>query len=359
MSFKAVSKQEDPMAASPMVDLRSDTVTLPTPEMYERMANAPLGDDGLDFDPSARELEEYMAQVLGKEAGLFVPSCTMANLLATLTQSQSRQQIILDSSAHMYTSERGGATFTGLFYVGIPGQGGVIDLAETEDALKGNKSKLSTALVTMETSHNNSGGLVPPVAHMRNLYELAHQYGAQVHLDGARLFNAAVSLGVPAATLASCADTVAVCLSKGLSAPVGAVLTGSSAIIHSARQMRRMIGGTQRQVGIMAAAGKYAVEHMVDRLADDHKRAAMLSDQVNALDLPIAASQAQTNIVQVDVSHYGVDSSEWVKALKNLGLLTRPWGANKLRCVTHRHIKDSDIAHAVNCVKRVTSTFSH
>jgi threonine aldolase len=333
------------------VDLRSDTVTHPTAEMYEIMRTAPIGDDGLDFDPSVRLLEETVARLLGKEEGLFVPSCTMANLLAVLAQTGRNEQVVLESSAHMFTSERGAATFTGLFYLGVPGLRGAMNLDQTEEALKGGKHKLQTGLLAMETSHNNAGGTVPALEHMAAIYRLSEARGVRVHLDGARLFNASVALGVPALDVASHADTVSVCLSKGLSAPVGAVLVGCSATMQQARRLRRMLGGTQRQAGIMAAAGLYAVENMVARLSDDHQRAQLLSRRLNELGLPISASQPQTNIVQVDISQTGLDSAAWTKNLENEGLWVRPWGADRLRCVTHRHIDDNAIERASDCFR--------
>lgn len=337
-------------AATP-VDLRSDTVTRPTQEMYEVMQSAPIGDDGLDFDPSVRELEESVAQLLGKDTGLFVPSCTMANLLAVLAQTGRSEQVVLESSAHMFTSERGAATFTGLFYLGVSGQRGAMDLNEAEEALKGGKHKLQTGLLAMETSHNNAGGTVPALEHMEQVYRLAAARGVRVHLDGARLFNAAVALGVSAEEVARHSDTVSVCLSKGLSAPVGAVLVGSSTTMEQARRLRRMLGGTQRQAGIMAAVGLYAVQNMVARLDDDHRRAKLLSHQINQLGLAISASQPETNIVQVDISQTGIDSTIWVQNLENAGLMVRPWGSGKLRCVTHRHIEDKDIQRAAECFR--------
>jgi len=328
------------------VDLRSDTVTRPTPEMYERMRAAPVGDDGLDGDPSVRELEAEAAAVLGKEAGLFVPSCTMANLLAVLAQAGRAEQVALEGTAHMYTSERGAATFTGLFYLGLPGSAGAMDLNALEDALKGGGHRLRTTLVAMETSHNNAGGTVLPLAHMQAVRELAGRAGAAVHLDGARLLNAAVALGVPPRDIARHVDTVSLCLSKGLSAPVGAVLASGKAQIARARALRRMLGGTQRQAGIMAAAGLEGLRHMGGRLAEDHARARRLSAGLAGL-AGLRPTQPQTNIVQVDVSATGADSAHWVDALAAVGLLVRPWGGTRLRCVTHRHIDDACVDRAV------------
>ena len=196
------------------VDLRSDTVTLPTEAMYERMRGAPIGDDALDGDPTVRELEAYVAAQLGKQAGLFVPSCTMANLLAVLAQTQRNEQVILESTAHMYTSERGAATFTGVFYHCVPGADGAMDLNWLEEALLTEGMRLKTSLVAMETTHNNAGGTVLPLDHMRSVYGMANSRGISVHLDGARMYNAAVALGVTPLEIAQHADTVSLCLSR-------------------------------------------------------------------------------------------------------------------------------------------------
>jgi len=339
-----------------VVDLRSDTVTRPTEAMYERMRLAPVGDDGMDGDPTVRELEAVTAGVLGKEAGLFVPSCTMANLLAVLAQVPRQEQIVLESAAHMYTSERGAATFTGAFYLGVSGTSGAMDLDLLEDALQTGSTKLKTALIALETSHNNAGGAVLSLGHMRAVRTLAEARGIPVHLDGARLFNAAVALAVSPAEIASHADTASLCLSKGLSAPVGAVLVGSRRIIDSARHLRKMLGGTQRQAGIMAAAGLEAVEHMGARLSEDHARARRFSSGLNEIHPHLSASAPQTNIVQVDVSKTARNSAQWVADLEQVGLLTRPWGKNRLRCVTHRHIDDADIGFAVEAFRTVAGT---
>jgi threonine aldolase len=329
------------------VDLRSDTVTRPTPEMYERMRLAPIGDDGLDGDPTVQELEAAAAAMLGKQAGLFVPSCTMANLLAILAQSERNQQVVLESNSHIYTSESGSATFTGLFYLGVAGVAGAMDMNGLDDALQAGGHKLKTALVAMETSHNNAAGAVLPLQHMQSVHALASQRGIGVHLDGARLFNAAIALGVAPAEIAQYAGTVSLCLSKGLSAPVGAVLAGPRQIIDRARGLRRMLGGTQRQAGIMAAAGLAAIQTMGQRLADDHMRARRLSEALNAIQAQLRATEPQTNIIQVDVASTGSDSAAWLAELETAGVLARPRGKTRMRLVTHRHIEDSDIDRAI------------
>ncbi len=329
------------------VDLRSDTVTRPTPAMYERMRTAPLGDDGLEGDPTVRELEAVAAAALGKPAGLLVPTCTMANLLAVLAQVQRSEQVLLEASSHMVNTERGAATLTGAFFLGLPGREGAMDLDSLADALAPGASPLRTALIALETSHNAAGGTVLPLAHMEAVANLARSKGIPVHLDGARLYNAAVRLGVSPAEVTRHVDTVALCLSKGLSAPVGAILAGGEAVIGQARRLRKMIGGTQRQLGITAAAGLEAVTAMGARLSEDHTRAEELSTALNALGGPLRASRPQTNIVQVDVSRTGGDSDRWVAELDGAGLRVRPLGRNRLRLVTHRHIEPSDIPRAV------------
>jgi len=330
-----------------LTDLRSDTVTRPTRAMYERMQNAPIGDDGLDGDPSVRELEEAVAARLGKEAGLYVPTCTMANLLAVLSHAQRHEQVVLEANSHMYTTERGGSLLAGLAYTPVEGQSGAMDLDRLAAAIRPGAYRLGVGLIAMETSHNNAGGAILPPSHMRDVHALAMQAGVPVHIDGARLMNAAVALGVPATTLAGHAESVSLCLSKGLSAPVGAVLAASRSVIATARSYRKMLGGTQRQAGIVAAAGLEALQTMSARLTEDHARARKLSGSLNGLGASLQASEPQTNIVQVKIGETGMTSHQWVDALSALDVLTRPWGERMLRCVMHRHIDDSDIEHAV------------
>ena len=334
------------------VDMRSDTVTRPTERMYERMRQAPIGDDGLDGDPSTLALEASVAALLGKEAGLFVPSCTMANLLAVLAAGGRSEQVVLEASAHMYMTERGASTFTGMFYQPVEGTSGAMDLAKLEAVLKPASHRLATALIAVETSHNNAGGAVLPLEHLQAVQAIAQRRGIPVHLDGARLFNASAALQVEPIAIARFADTVSVCLSKGLSAPVGAVLTGGQATVTRARTLRRMLGGTQRQSGIMAAAGLDAVLHMRERLVDDHARARRFREALNAAGLPVRAALPQTNIVQVDVSASGIGSHAWVTALDAAGLRVRPWGSTLLRCVTHRHIEEAEVDRAVTAFRQ-------
>ena len=339
-----------------VVDLRSDTVTKPTPAMYERMVSAPLGDDALDGDPTAQELERISARILGKEAALFVPSCTMANLLATLVHVQRGEQLVVQSEAHVYTAERGSGTFTGAFYVPVPGPEGLMDLEFLEDVVSDSRrTRLRTGMIALESSHNNAGGTVPPLSHMQAVQRIGAERGIPVHLDGARLFNAAVYLQLPPAEIARYSDSVSICLSKGLSAPVGAVLAGPARTILKARGLRQMLGGQQRQVGIVAAAGIEAVTVMSGRLAEDHARARRLSELVRGVHPLLKATEPQTNIVQVDVSATRTSAVQWAEALSIQGSLVRPWGKQRLRCVTHRHISDEDVEQTALAFRAVAS----
>ena len=246
-----------------MIDLRSDTVTLPTEEMREAMRRAELGDNSREGDPTVRRLEELAAAKTGKEAGLFVASGTMSNLVALLAHTGRGGEVLLDGDCHILRSEMGGvASLAGLFYRPIPSHRGAPDLGEIAEHLAGKltANKLGTALVTVETTHNSAGGAAIPLDYMAKLRALTAEKGVPVHIDGARVFNAAVAQGVPAAEIAKHGDSVGFCVSKGLSAPFGSVLCGSAAFIEKARAYRRMVGGGMRQAGVMAAAGIVALE---------------------------------------------------------------------------------------------------
>lgn len=338
-----------------VVDLRSDTVTEPTPEMYERMCLAPTGDDGLDGDPTARQLEVAAAEKVGKEAGLFVPSCTMANLIAACLHARRAKQVVLEATSHMYTAEREGAIFANAFYVPVPGSAGAMDLDLLSEAIEGNNARLRTGMVGLETSHNSAGGTVLPLHHMADVQRIAAARDIRVHLDGARLFNAATHLEVLPDAIARHCDTVSLCLSKGLSAPVGAVLAGDRDFIENARVLRRALGGQQRQVGVVAAAGLVALESMASRLAEDHVRASRLSAGLRSIGSALRASSPQTNIVMVDVSETPHSAELWVRALFEKGILVRRWSNSQLRCVTHRHIGDEDVQRAVGAFAEVSA----
>lgn len=340
--------------SSRLVDLRSDTVTLPTDAMYQALREAQLGDDGLDGDPTAKELERFAANLLKKPAGLYTPSATMANILAILALVNRQEVVLAGAGSHIYTAERGAATFTGAFYHPVPDPEGALDLRALAAALSSTKGNLQARLVCVETSHNNEGGAVASLEHMQKVFQLCKAGGVHVHLDGARLFNAAVALGVPAASLCAQADTVTLCLSKGLSAPMGAVLVGPEDVVRRARWLRKLLGGAQRQVGIAAAAGLEGLRSQVERLSEDHATAEQLADGLCAIPV-LKVRRPRTNIVQVDVAASGMTPQQWETRLGEHGVLIRPWGPHLVRCVTHRHIDAGSIQRAVAAFEAVAA----
>jgi threonine aldolase len=344
-----------------MIDLRSDTVTLPTEEMREAMGRAELGDDSREGDPTVRRLEQLSAAKTGKEAALFVASGTMSNLVALLAHTGRGGEVLLDGDCHILRSEMGGiASLAGLFYRPIPSRRGAPDLDIVAEHLSANLSanKLGTALVTVETTHNSAGGAAIPLDYMAKLRALTAGKGVPVHIDGARLFNAAAALGVPAAEIAKHGDSVGFCVSKGLSAPFGSVLCGSAAFIEKARAYRRMVGGGMRQAGVMAAAGIVALERMIDPLAEDHRRARLLAEGLHAIDPQLSDPRlVDTNIVMIEVGHTGGDAKAWMAALDGAGLKCGAWSGKSLRMVTHRHTDDAAVEEALAIVRKVAVTF--
>ena len=344
-----------------MIDLRSDTVTLPTEEMREAMHRAELGDDSREGDPTVRRLEELAAAKTGKEAGLFVASGTMSNLVALLAHTGRGGEVLLDHDSHFMRSEMGGiSSLAGLFFRPLPSTRGAPHLDEIAEHLspKLTANKLATGLVCLETTHNGACGAALPLDYMAKVRALTAEKGVPVHIDGARVFNAAVVQGVPAAEIAKHGDSVGFCVSKGLSAPFGSVLCGSAAFIEKARASRRMVGGGLRQAGVMAAAGIVALETMVDRLADDHRRAKRLAEGLHAIDPQLSdPREVETNIVMIEVGHTTGDAKAWTAALGAAGLPCLAWSRKSLRMVTHRHIDDAAVDQALEIVRKVAPTF--
>src|SRR5580704_4445279 len=340
-----------------MIDLRSDTVTLPTEEMREAMRRAEVGDDSRDGDPTVRRLEEQAAAMTGKEAAMLVASGTMSNLVCLLAHAQEGGEVLLDPESHILRSEMGGiARLAGLFHRTVPADRGSLDVAALRETLSARltPARLATALVCVETTHNSAGGAVIPLASLAKIRAAADEHGVPVHIDGARLFNAAVALGVPAAEIAKYSDSVGFCLSKGLSAPVGSVVCGSAAFIERARAFRRMLGGAMRQAGVIAAAGIVALDTMVARLADDHRRARKIAHGLHALDPRLVdPRKVESNIVMVDLASTGADAGAWVPALAAHGVRAGTWARMQLRLVTHRHIADADVDGAVAAFRAV------
>jgi threonine aldolase len=344
----------------PVIDLRSDTVTKPTPDMLDAMVRADLGDDGRGDDPTVKALERTAAERLDKEAALFLPSGTMSNQAALLAHARVKGCVIGEASAHIFRSELGGLSLlAGLYPRPIPGHRGAVDMEAFRSALSAPEitpNALGTAVVCMETTHNWAGGCVLPLEHMRDVHGLARKRGVPVHLDGARLFNAAIRLGVSAAAIAAHADSVTFCLSKGLSAPVGSVLTGSAEFIQRARGFRRMLGGNMRQAGLLAACGLVALEQMIDRLAEDHTHARQLAEGLAAFDPSLCnPGDVETNIVMVEVGSIAGTAQQWSNALAAHGVMTAPATSSVLRLVTHRHIGSAEVVRTIDTFRRMLS----
>jgi threonine aldolase len=319
--------------------------------MLESMREATFGDDSRDGDETVRKLEALAAERTGKEAGAFTPSGTMANLVAMLTHAQRGGEVLLEDGSHTLNAELGGiGGVAGLFYRGVPGRRGAMDVDALREAIRPyTRHHMGTALVWMENTHNRSGGAVLPLAHMQAVYGLAREKGVPVHLDGARIFNAAISLGVPPSEIAQYSDSVCFCVSKGLSAPVGSILCGSSEFIERARGCRRMVGGNLRQAGPLAAAGIVALETMVNRLGEDHQIAKRLAEGFHRIDPSLCEPKdVETNLVRIDVRKSGRRAAQWSADLKGKGVLVAPADIHVLRFVTHRHISAPEVDAAVS-----------
>jgi threonine aldolase len=345
------------MDATKIVDLRSDTVTLPTPAMRRAMFESDLGDDVYGEDPTVNRLEALAAERLGKEAAMFVPSGTMANLSCLLTHCGRGDEAIMGDAAHTFLFEAGGsAAMGGIHPHTIPNQpDGRLLVEDIEAAIRpDNPHHPRTRLICLENTHNRCGGAVLTAAYMAQVRALANRYGLAIHLDGARLFNAAVALGVDAPVLAHDADSVSFCLSKGLSAPVGSLVCGSAEFVSGARRNRKVLGGGMRQAGVLAAAGIVALETMVDRLADDHANAHRLAEGL--ADLPgivLDPARVPTNIVILELAADAPSPAEFAAGLAAHGVKLGPIGGRRLRAVTHYGIEAGDIDRAVDAARQV------
>lgn len=335
-----------------IIDLRSDTLTLPPPEMRRAMYEAELGDDVYREDPTINRLQEYTAELLGKEAALFVPSGTMGNFVAVLTHCQRGHEVMTGSESHIFHYEGGNSSVLGgVAMRTVPNApDGTIPVEELRAAVRDPSDEHCprTGLIALENTQNRCGGTVLAPAYMRDVRALADEIGVPVHLDGARLFNAAVYLGVPARELVRDVDSVTFCFSKGLAAPVGSILCGSRAFIEEALRWRKMLGGGMRQAGMLAAAGLYALQHMVERLADDHENARLLAAGLAAIPgLRLAQPSVQTNIVIVDVAGTGLTSQQFTDRLTASGVLTSGFGGSLVRLVTHYGVERADVEDAL------------
>jgi len=339
--------------ADKIYDFRSDTVTRPTAAMRQVMAAAEVGDDVYRDDPTVNALQVKAAQLLGKEDSLFVTSGTMGNLLAALSHCQRGDEVIMGEKGHTFLHEAGGVSALGGVVIHtVPNQAdGTLSLLDLEGALRSEDiHEPHSSLVILENTQNACGGMAISVDYTNQVATFTREHSLAFHIDGARLFNAAIKLGVPAAELVSEADSVTFCLSKGLCCPVGSVLCGTHDFIERARRLRKMVGGGMRQAGILAAAGVYALDNMVDRLAEDHLRASQLAEGfADIYGLRLAKGSPYTNMVFVRVQENSkLTSGELVAQLKENGILVNESGRNELRFVSHHDVGDEAVE---NCLK--------
>jgi threonine aldolase len=337
------------------IDLRSDTVTKPTPAMRKAMAEAEVGDDVFGEDPTVNALQEKVAKLLGKEAALFVPSGTMANQLSIKSHTQPGDEVIIDATSHPYNFEGGaGAALSGIQFNCPKGVRGILDVYQIEEAIRPADHHFPvTRLVCLENTHNRGGGSIYPVEKMAEIYRLTKSKGLVLHLDGARLWNASVATGMKPHEYAQWADSVSVCLSKGLGAPIGSLVAGSQPFIHRVHRFRKMFGGGMRQVGIIAAAGIYALDHHFERLKEDHQNAKRLAVGLKELKgVSIDPKHVETNIVIFDVADTGMTASQVAEAMKREGVLIHPFGKTQIRLVTHLDVSSEDIERALKAFEK-------
>lgn len=337
------------VARSPaVVDLRSDTVTRPTAGMRAAIAAAEVGDDTLGDDPTVKRLEARIAGLLGREAAVFFPSGIMANQTALAVLASRGTEVVCEAAAHILDWEIGAAAaIAGVQLRGVPTPDGVLTADLVAPAIRPRASafQVQTSLISLENTHNGAGGRVMPLSTMRAIRELAREHGLPVHLDGARLWHAAAATGVAEAEYAACADTVMVALSKGLGCPVGSMLAGDAETMQRARTVRRRLGGTLRQAGILAAAGLYALEHHRERLHDDHARARTLARLVSRVP-GLRVLEPETNIVMIDVTRDGITAADVLERLDAAGVRMIPFAATRIRAVTHLDVDDDGIRRA-------------
>jgi threonine aldolase len=340
-------------------DFRSDTVTFPTPEMRSAMAQAEVGDDVFGEDPTVQRLEKLAAARLGMEAALFVPSGTMGNLAAVLTHCRRGDEIILGDRSHTFLHEAGGVSALGGVHPHtVPNQhDGTLDLGDIQGAIRAADDDHFpiSRLILLESTHNNRGGVPLSPEYTRQVGALARDHGLRLHIDGARIFNAAVALGVPAAELAAAADSITFCLSKALCAPVGSVLCGTAGFIREARRTRKVLGGGMRQAGVLAAAGIVALETMVDRLAEDHRRARKLAEGLRGLPgVLVELNPPPSNMVYFRLDpRLGKTTHDLIRALEPMRVRLMARNPYRMRMVTHYWIDDAGVERALEGIASV------
>ncbi len=341
-----------------VVDFRSDTITQPTPEMRRVMAEAPVGDDVFGDDPTVNQLQEKVAELTGKEAALFVPSGTMGNQISINAHTAPGQEVIVEADAHIFYYECGApAMLSGVQLRPLSGKLGVLTAEQIEAAIRPRDvHQPPTALICLENTHNRAGGTIYPLEEIQKIAALARERGIRMHLDGARLWNASVATGISLKEYCQYFDSVSLCFSKGMGAPIGSIVVGSKAFIEKAHYYRKAYGGGMRQVGIIAAGALYALEHHFDRLADDHRHAREIAEAIAELPgVQLNLDTVQTNIIIFQFEHPRITPPELVERLKDQGILIISMGGNKLRIVTHLHITDEDVAYAIRTFREILS----
>jgi threonine aldolase len=343
-----------------MIELRSDTATRPSPEMRAAMAAAEVGDEQRREDPTVLELERRAAAFLGQEEAVYLPTATMANEIALVILGVRGTELVVEETAHIMIAELGGAAYhSGLQTRGLPGYRGRLSPGQVRATVRVSDGLHipSGSVLAIENTHNSAGGAIWPLDEFEAVAATARELGLRVHLDGARLANAAVALGVPASEWGRQCDTVTLCLSKGLGCPLGALIAGSGELMARARVEKHRFGGAMRQAGIVAAAGVYALEHNVERLADDHARARRLAEGWEQVGLPVDLEQVETNFVQIDVGALGLDKAEAMQRIAAEGVgVTGTVRPGILRAVTHLDLTDDDVEQAIELVPRALAT---
>ncbi len=338
------------------IDIRSDTVTPPTREMREAMYRAEVGDDVYGEDPTVIRLENLVAEEMGKEAALFVTSGTMGNQVSVMTHTRRGDEIILEQDSHVYCYEVGGLAYlAGVQAALVKGTDGAMDPADVEGKIRPlNIHFPRTSLICMENTHNRAGGMVIPLDNMMSIHSIGKKHGIPVHLDGARIYNAATYLGVKAKEIARHCDSVNVCLSKGLCAPVGSVIAGSKEFVDRARKFRKMLGGGMRQAGILAAAGIVAVEKMTKDLQKDHDNARLLAEGLNAIDgVSVNLEKVQTNLIMADFSGAGLNGNQVAERLRTHGILINGSPHYVFRFATHHYIEKDHVEKVIDTVNKI------
>ena len=341
-----------------MIDLRSDTVTLPTNEMKKFIINSPLGDDVYGEDPSVNLLQKKIAKIFNKEAALFVPSGTMANLISVLTHCNRGDEVILGDKSHIFYYEAGGiSAFGGVHSHQLKNyDDGTIKINDIENSIRdiGNDHFPKTKLICLENTHNACYGSAIDTDYFKDVKEIANDNNLSIHLDGARIFNAAIKLNKSVDELTKDCDTISCCLSKGLSAPVGSVILGTKNFILKAKHMRKALGGGMRQAGLIASAGIFSLDNMINRIENDHENATILAKQLSDIkNIEINTNQVHTNIIFIYNRHQSISNTKLLSTLEKNNIKIDYKGNSKFRLVTHSGFKESDIVSVVNVFKEI------